>query len=73
MHCSHQFVRRWLARHEQSGHVKDKPRPGRPHKADAAAVQQISMAAQLTECFGANNVAAQTQQGLELKLHQPEE
>ena len=65
MHCSHQFVSRWIARHRESGHVKDQPRPGRPHKADAAAVQHISMAAKLPECFTTNDIA---QQDLGLKL-----
>lgn len=54
------------ARHEQSGHVKDQPRPGRPFKANVAAVQHISMAAKLPECFSANETAAQTQQDMVL-------
>lgn len=67
MHCRHQFVSKWVARCEQCTHVKDQPRPGRPHKADAAAVQQVGLTAELPDCFGAADIATQTQQDLGLK------
>jgi transposase len=66
--CSHKFVSRWVARHEQLHSVNDKHRSGRPQKADAAAEQHICMAAQLPECTSAADVAAKTQQALGLKL-----
>ena len=68
MHCNPQFVSTWVARFEQSGHVKDQPRSGRPHKADAAAVQHVVMTAKLPKCFSAADIAAQTQQDLGLKF-----
>ena len=66
--CSHAFVSRWVARHQQLGHVKDKPRSGRPQKADTAAVQHVLMAAQLPECSSAADIVARTQQDLQLQL-----
>jgi len=43
--CSYISVSRWVKRFQQSGQVRDKPRSGRPVKADAAAVQHILEAA----------------------------
>ena len=60
--CSHKFVSRWVARHEQGEGVSDQQRSGRPLKADADAQEYIYMAAQLPECSGAADVAAKTQQ-----------
>jgi len=62
MQCSHYFISRRIARYEQFGHVINQPRPGRPHKADAAAVQHICMAAAFPERFSARDIAAQVQQ-----------
>jgi len=62
MQCSHYFISRRIARYEQFGHVINQPRPGRPHKADAAAVQHIPMAAKLSERFSACYIAAQVEQ-----------
>ena len=66
--CDRKFVSRWVTRHQQSGSINDKPRPGRPQKADAAAEDYICMAAQLPECTSAADIAAKTQQALGLKL-----
>lgn len=66
--CRHAFVSRWVARHQQLGHVKDKPRSGRPHKADAAAVQHVVLTAQLPECSSAGDIASKTEQDLGVHL-----
>ena len=66
--CSHHFVNRWVARHQQSQHVSDKPRPGRPQKASADAQQHIYMAAQLPECTSAADIAANVQCAIGSKL-----
>ena len=66
--CSHSFVRMWTARDRESGHVHDRPRSGRPHKADAAAVQHVLEAAQLEECNSSADIAAYIQQQLGLTL-----
>lgn len=66
--CSHHFVKRWVERHQQFGHVSDQPRSGRPQKADADAVQHICMAAQLPECTSAADIAAHTERALDSKL-----
>ena len=66
--CSSKFVSRWVQRHEQSGSINDKPRSGRPQKADAVAEQYICMAAKLPECYSAADIAAKTQQATGLKL-----
>jgi len=68
MGCRHGFVKRWVTRHQQLGHVRDSPRSGRPHKATAAAVQHVLMAAQLPECTSAADIAARTKQDLEVQL-----
>ena len=65
--CSSKFVSRWVERHQQSGSINDKPRSGRPQKADAAAEQYICMAAKLPECCGAADIAAKSQQAIGLK------
>lgn len=56
--CSHAFVRKWIARDRQFQHVHDLPRSGRPHKADAAAVQQVLQAAKLEECNSSADISA---------------
>ena len=66
--CSHHFVKRWVTRHQQSQHVSDKPRSGRPQKADADAEQHIYMAAQLPECTSAADIAANTERALGSKF-----
>ena len=66
--CSHKFVSRWVARHQQAKGVSDQQRSGRPLKADADAQQYICMAAQLPECSSAADVAAKTQQEIGLKM-----
>ena len=66
--CSHKFVSRWVARHQQAKGVSDQQRSGRPLKADADAQQFIYMAAQLPECSSAADVAAKTQQEIGLKM-----
>lgn len=66
--CSHKFVSRWVARHQQGKGVSDQQRSGRPLKADADAQQYIYMAAQLPECSSAADVAAKTQQAKGLKM-----
>jgi transposase len=66
--CSHKFVSRWVARHQQGKGVSDQQRSGRPLKADADAQQYIYMAAQLPECSSAADVAAKTQQEKGLKM-----
>ena len=66
--CSHHFVNRWVARHQQSQHVSDKPRPGRPQKADAEAQQHIYMAAQLPECTSAADIAANMERATGSKI-----
>ncbi len=68
MGCRHGFVKRWVTRHQQLGHVRDSPRSGRLHKATAAAVQHVLMAAQLPECTSAADIAARTKQDLEVQL-----
>ena len=66
--CSHHFVKRWVERHQQFGHVNDQPRSGRPQTADAVAVQHICMAAQLPECTSAADIAANTERALGSKF-----
>ncbi|DBA69093.1 TPA: hypothetical protein ACH3X2_013251 [Trebouxia sp. C0005] len=66
--CSHKFVSRWVARHQQDKGVSDQQRSGRPLKADADAQQYIYMAAQLPECSSAADLAAKIQQAKGLKL-----
>ncbi|DBA87898.1 TPA: hypothetical protein ACH3X1_004887 [Trebouxia sp. C0004] len=68
MGCRHGFVKRWVTRHKQLGHVRDSPRSGRPHKASVAAVQHVLMAAQLPECTSAADIAARTKQDVEVQL-----
>ncbi|DBA79928.1 TPA: hypothetical protein ACH3X1_008138 [Trebouxia sp. C0004] len=68
MGCRHGFDKRWVTRHKQLGHVRDSPRPGRPQKASAAAVQHVLMAAQLPECTSAADIAARTKQDVEVQL-----
>ena len=48
--------------------VKHQPKPGKPHKADAAAVHHVALTAELPDCFSAADIAAQTQQDLGLKF-----
>lgn len=60
--CSHTFVSKWVGRDQAFGNVDDKPRSGRPAKADAAAQQQLVMAAQHPECRTAADIAAKSQQ-----------
>ena len=59
--CSHSFVSRWVGRNRAYGHVDDKPRSGRPAKADAAAHKQLVMAAQHPECRTAADIAAKAE------------
>ena len=66
--CSSKFVNRWVGRHQQSGSINDKPRSGRPPEADAATEQHVLMAAQLTECTSAADIAAKSQQATGTKL-----
>ena len=66
--CSHGFVRKWIARDQQLGHVHDSPRSGRAHKADAAAVQHVLTAANLTECKSSADIAAYVLQHFGLKI-----
>ncbi len=66
--CGHGFVKRWVTRHQQLGHVKDSARSGRPHKATAAAVQHVLMAAQPPECTSTADMAARTKQDLQVQL-----
>ena len=66
--CSSKFVNRWDEGYEHFGSVSDKPRSGRPQKADAAAEQHIIMAAQLLECTNSADVAAKTQEATGVKL-----
>ena len=68
IHCSHAFVSRWVRRYQQFGHVNDQPRSGRPPKADAAAVQQVLMAAELPECSTVRAIADRTEQDLGVHL-----
>lgn len=67
--CSHGLVKKWTARDRQFGHVHDSPRSGRPHKADAAAVQHVLEAAQLEECKSSADIAAYIRQQFGLILH----
>ena len=73
--CSHSFVSRWVGRNRAYGHVDDKPRSGRPAKADAAAHKQLVMAAQHPECKIAADTAAKAerdhQQHFSTCLHRP--
>ena len=59
--CSHSFVSRWVDRNKAYGHVDDKPRSGRPPKANAAAHKQLVMAAQHPECRTAADIAAKAE------------
>ena len=68
MKCRHAFVSRWVRRYQQSGHVNDQLKLGRPPKANAAAVQHILMVAQLPDCNTADAIAAKTEQVLKLCL-----
>ena len=66
--CSPGFVRKWIARDRESGHVHNSHRSGRPHKADAAAVQHVLEAAQLEECKSSADIAAYVQKHFDLNL-----
>ena len=66
--CSHKFVSRWVARHQQGKGVSDHQRSGRHLKADADAPEYTNMAAQLPECSSAADVAAKPQQAKGLKM-----
>lgn len=66
--CSHVSVSTWVTRYAQSGQLEDKPRSGRPRKADAAAVQHIVSAAQVPECRTATDIATKVQQDHALKF-----
>lgn len=66
--CSHAFVSRWVGRYQVYGHVQDKPRSGRPAKANAAAQQHLVMAAQHPECRSAADIAAKAKQDHQLDL-----
>ena len=66
--CSYVFVSKWVKRHQQFGQVRDKPRSGRPHKADAAAVQHVVEASQHPECFSAADIASKVQQDFQLEI-----
>ena len=66
--CSNAFVSRWVARDQAYGHVADKPRSGRPAKADDAAQKLLVMAAQHPECRTAADIAAKVKQEHELDL-----
>lgn len=68
IHCSHVSVSTWVARYAQCGQLEDKPRSGRPRKADAAAVQHIVNAAEHPECRTAADIAAKVQQDYDLKI-----
>ena len=61
IHCSHAFVSKWIARFQQCGSVEDKPRSGRPSKANAVTQQCVLNAAGLPECSSAAAIAAQVQ------------
>ena len=66
--CNRMFVSRWLRRHQQSGGISDKPRSGRPLKADDTAENYVLTPAQLPKCTSAADIAARTQQAMGLKL-----
>lgn len=66
--CSHHFVSRWAVRYEQDKTVNDKPRSGRPHKADATALVHIKHAAKQPGCSTAAAILAKTQQQVELNI-----
>ena len=68
MGCRHGFVKRWVTRHQQLGHVRDSPSSGRPHKATAAAAQHVSVAVQLPECTNAADIAARIKQDVEVQV-----
>lgn len=67
--CSHGFVRKWLARDQQCGDVRDSPRSGRQCITDAAAVQHILTAAQVEGCNSSADNAAYIREHFALKKH----
>ena len=60
--CSPGFVSRWVSRDQLCGNVDDKPRTGRPPKADAATQELLTQAAQHPDCRTAADIASKMQQ-----------
>ena len=65
---SQTFASKWIRLARLHNSVADQPRPGRPHKLSAEAIQHILAAAKQKQCKSAAAIAARVQQKSVLKV-----